>query len=763
MKQQSKTYLFLLSALAAMIIINACSVKKYIPEDEFLYTGAKININEIDSSYVVTDKAELKVELQKVLNPTPNSTFLGMRPGLHYYYRVSKDSAGFIAKFWNKRIGEKPVYLSDVNPTSTEDLIRNRLENRGFFFSNVQSSESLDTLSKQASKNYTIQLAKPYELASYQIDKDSLDFHEVLETLIDQSPFKKGSRFDLSAMKLERERLDQELKNRGYYNFNSNFLTFQADTNQHKNRKFDLFLKLKQDVPSKALKPYKIRKVTVYPNNKIKNDSVRKDTTMYADKRFVQRAEFFKPKRLDPFILIEPNDWYNPATSKSTSRRLGSIGTYKFVNIEYTEVMSELNDSLNYLDASIYLSPLNKRSLRAEAQAVTKSNDFAGPNLSLTYTNRNLFQGGEALSIFAKSAYEVQIAGSDQAGQTSLEFGIGSDLIFPRLLSPIKVDDDYFEYSIPKTKVSAGVDVLNRGDLYGLLTFSSKFGYIWQANKYVTHEFNPISLNYVNLYKTSEEFDGILADNLFLENSFEQEFISGLTYSFTYNGMLSSSKRSLYYVNSTVDIAGNSISLFAQGSGTAGKEFLGLAFAQYAKADVDFRYHYLLGKESRIATRLFVGYGLPYGNSEVMPFSKQYFSGGAYSVRAFRTRSLGPGTYRPDDADDRSFFDQSGNFRLEGNIEYRFPIFNYLKGAVFVDAGNVWNTSNDGLEGGKLTSNFINELGIGAGFGTRIDIQGFVIRFDLAAPLHDPSLIEADRWTFDFANPIFNFAIGYPF
>ncbi len=564
-------------------------------------------------------------------------------------------------------------------------------------------------------------------------------------------------------MKLERQRIDQKLKGIGYYNFNDGFLIFQADTNRYDNRRFDLYLKLKNDVPSKAVKPYRIRTVDVYPNNTIPIDTMDRDTTFLNDKRYIQEGKFFKPKYLDDYIQIEKGDLYNPSKSKSTSRRLGTIGAYKYVNIEYTEVDSMRNDSVNYLDADIYLSPLKKRSLRAQIQAVTKSNDFTGPNIGLTFTNRNLFHGGETLNLTAQAGYEVQIAGGDQAGLTSLEFKLGSELIWPRLISPIKFDDDLFEYSIPKTFARLEVDYLDRSQLYGLLTFSGKFGYIWQANKYVTHEIHPLSVNYVNLLSSSPEFDTIREQNPFLDNSFEQEFISGLVYSFTYNGMLKDDSNHLFYLNSTFDTAGNSISLFAQDNDVGEGEFLGLAFAQYAKLDADFRYHYKISKNTRIASRLFAGYGLPYGNSDVLPFSKQYFSGGAYSVRAFRIRSLGPGDFTPAEGDDRSFFDQSGNVRLEANVEYRFPMFPYVNGAVFADAGNVWVTGDAGQAEGRFDSDFLNEFGIGVGFGARVDIQGFVIRLDLAAPMHDPQLAQGERWVYDFGSPVLNFAIGYPF
>lgn len=742
-------------------MISSCAVKKYIPEDELLLTDSFVEI-QLDSLTDIEDVAALKAQLDLTISPQPNSTFLGMRPGLHYHYKVKRDSGGFIARFMNRKIGEKPVYLSYVEQEATKDLLRNRLENRGFFFSNITSKTVKNEDQKEGSVTYNVVLPNPYRLKTYQVDKDSIPFYQVLENQLTDSPIQVGSRFDLSALTQERERIDSNLKAKGYYNFNSGFLIFQADTNQYDNRRFDLYVKLKKDVPTKAIKPYKIKAVKVYPYNVTGNDSTVMDSVRYAGKDYLQESDFFRPDRLDPFILLEPGELYNPSKSRSTSRRLGSIGAYKFVNIEYKE-LEESNDSLNMLEARIYLSPLNKRAIRAELQAVTKSNDFTGPSLGLTFTNRNLFKGGEVLNIKASGTYEVQIAGNSDAGQTSTEFDLGADLIFPRMIAPINVDSDYFEYAIPKTKTSLSASILNRSQLYSLLTFSGSFGYTWQANRYVTHELNPVSINYVNLLNTSTEFEEILNENTFLQNSFEQQFISGLTYSFTYNELIEERKRALFYVNSTLDIAGNSISLLSKENDEGKNEFLGLEYAQYAKADVDFRFHYLLNKDSRIATRFFAGYGLPYGNSDVLPFSKQFFSGGAYSVRAFRTRSLGPGTYTPDNEDDRSFFDQSGNIRLEANIEYRFPIYSYFKGALFVDAGNVWTTAGNGLPGGEFSSNFYNEFGIGAGLGMRVDVQGFVIRFDLAAPWHDPSMPSGERWNFDVENPVFNFAIGYPF
>ncbi|WP_417859966.1 BamA/TamA family outer membrane protein [Winogradskyella sediminis] len=753
-----------IALLSFGILVYSCSITKYIPEDEKLYIGAKI---EIEADSTVQDTKNLKTELETVLRPEPNSKFLGMYLGLYYYYKSQKENPGFINRWLNKKIGEKPIYQSDVEPFEVEEILRNRLENKGFFYSSVSSTiVEGDT---KASVNYNINVAQPYKMASYQLDSMPSPIYEEVAKEIKKSPFKIGSNFDLSHMKLERQRIDGILKKKGYYNFNSEFFTFEADTNQYDNKRFNLFLKLKAEVPQKATVPYQVRRINVFPNYDLQ-DSTHTSVERFKEKNYYQDTLFIKPKYLNKYITLNENDIYDPLASKNTARRLSSIGAYKYVNIQYKELDSLLTDSLGVLEANIYLSPLTKRAVRAELQAVTKSNNFTGPNLALTYSNRNLFKGGETLNISGNVGYETQFGSGDNAGLSSLELGLKSELIFPRVIFPYTFNEDFFEYSIPKTKTSLGVDYLSRSKLYTLLSGSALFGYTWNANRYITYEFNPISVNYTQLLKTSTEFEAILDNNPYLELSFDQQFISGLTFSFTYNEMVDSNDANQFYLNTTIDVAGNSISLLSKDQGAdEPKTFLGLQYAQYAKADMDFRFHLNFGKNKSqtIATRLFAGYGMPYGNSEVIPYVKQYFSGGPYSVRAFSIRSLGPGTYNSDDYTDSdgTFFDQTGNIRLEANAEYRFPIFSFFKGAIFADAGNVWNSKTNPSFNGedKFTSNFINELGMGTGVGLRIDVQGFVIRFDLAAPFHDPSLEEGDRWNFRIDDSVLNFAIGYSF
>ncbi|GHA31054.1 membrane protein [Salinimicrobium marinum] len=757
--------------------MNGCSVKKYIPEDELLYTGAEVKI---ENEGEVEDVKNIKQQAEAVLRPEPNSKFLGMRPGLYFHYKAQQENPGFINKFFNKRIGEEPVYASDVELNEVEDIILNRMENKGFFYSRVSSAMNENEEKQIAEAVYTVNLPKPYLLENYEVEEsDTIGVYQEIQNSISETVIEPGMRFDLTELKRERERIEADLMQKGYYNFNPQFLIFEADTNQYNNRKFDLYLRLKQEVPREAAIPYRVEKVNVYPNYVIDSDSIQRDTVRLEGKNYIQEEIFFRPDRLDPYILIEKGKLYSPEDSRYTSRRLTSIGAYKFVNIRYDEIDSLMTDTSGVLEANIFLSPLNKRSLRAELQAVTKSNDFAGPTLALTYANRNLFHGGEILNLTGKFGYEWQIASGDDRSLSSILVGAEADIIFPRMLFPfdINFDNDWFKYSIPKTKVGVGFNYLSRSELFRMYSITGSYGYLWRANRFITHELTPGSINYVSLGQKTEEFEEILRRNPYLRQSFNQQFIAGLLYSFTYNGMVDANRTHQFFVNANLDLAGQLVDLISGGGDEEPKKFLGLEYAQYAKLDTDIRYHWKVGSDHKIATRLFAGYGLPYGNSDIMPFSKQYFSGGPYSVRAFRIRSLGPGAYDPSNSESgiNSYFDQAGNVRLEANVEYRFPIINVLKGAVFADAGNVWHTQDvedleegqdyneEYIEKGRFGSDFLKEFGAGVGFGLRVDIQNFIIRFDLAAPVRTPWLEEGNRWRFDYDDPVLNFGIGYPF
>lgn len=741
---------------------SACAVKKYIPEDKYLYRGAEI---ELESSEKLEDKSTLENEVESVLYPEPNSSFLGIYPGLHYHYVYKEKKSNFWRKFMYNKLGEKPVYYEESEIENTQEILRNRLENNGIFYSKINNEVNIDSSNKTAEVKYKIKVDKPYQIDTFIFEADSTDPEKInteIQASLSETLIKKEERFNLKRFKSERERIDEYLKDKGYYYFNSDFLLFEADTNKSKERALNLYLKLKEEMPEKAKYPYVIDSVLVYPS--VYNDTVYgvQDTTSIKGIDFIQNKEnpFFKPKRLEPFILLEEGQSYSSESSKFSSRRLSNIGTYKFVNIQYSESDS-LVDSLNnrHLTSTISLTPLPKRRIQFQLEMVTKSNEFTGPRIGATYTNRNIFKGGEDLRIEPNFGYEKQFSKRSK-GDRTLNLGLKVSLLFPRMLFPANFDDT-FKYAIPKTRISAGIDYMNRKNLYSLNSFSTSFGYIWDQNRFVNHDFNLINIDYVKLGNTSEQFEQALEENPFLRRSFEQQFIAGVIYRFTYSELNEPEKRGRLYFQGEMDIAGNGLSLFGKKQENGNKTFLGLKYAQYAKADIDVSYHFDLDPEGNqtLVGHMFGGLGLPYGNSDALPFVKQFFAGGPYSLRAFQIRGIGPGTYKPD-PDSYSYFDQAGDIRLEANLEYRFPIFSIFKGAVFADAGNVWlYKENETLPGGKFSTDFIKELGIGTGVGVRVDVQGFVIRLDLSSPIKKP----AEDWYFDYKNPVFNFGIGYPF
>ncbi|MGB6152825.1 MAG: BamA/TamA family outer membrane protein [Pricia sp.] len=774
MNTKLTTYRYILFTII-LLVSSSCSIEKYIPEGEILYEGAEIETTLAEDADDVKIDG-LNAELETLLRPDPNTKILGMRLGLYYHYKAQREKPGFLNKWLNKKIGEEPVYFSEVKPQRVEELILNRMDNRGFFYGRAGSE--IDSTKKFASVIYKVDVPKPYTLEKFELEKDSLPIYDDIEELLAESKIKPGKRFDLQLLKYERERIDAAMKKRGYYNFSPDFLIFEADTNRYDNKKFDLFLRLKEGTPSRSVIPYTIDSITVHPNYSIDSDTLTRVSATVKGINFVQKEEFFKPDKLEPYVLFEKGQKYDSETARLTSNRLSSIGSYKFVNIRFNELDTVANENGNgLLNANLFLSPLNKRSLRAELQAVSKSNGFAGPGIALTYNNRNVFRGGETFSLSSNFSYETQISSGSDSGLSSIAGGLRADLLIPRL---VPFSPSRFKYNVPKTKISLGGDILKRSKLYTLTSVNATFGYTWNANKYVNHELNPINVTYVNLANTTAEFDSILTKNPFLRQSFEQQFIAGLNYGFTYNELVDEDKSTPFFFSTNLDIAGNLLSLASGGNSTV----FGLEYAQYAKLDADIRYYFKWGKEQSFITRVYAGWGVPYGNSNTLPFVKQFFSGGPYSVRAFQIRSLGPGTFTSQEEGANSFFDQSGNLKLEANLEYRFPIFSYLKGAVFADAGNVWLTneldvSDDEPQAtidfnrelstnGQFGSDWTKQLGIGVGVGLRVDIQSFVIRLDLASPVQVPYLPEGERMRTPFLdggdnNLVWNFAIGYPF
>jgi outer membrane protein insertion porin family len=770
--------------LCVVIVFSGCRGTRFLNEGEAFYTGSKINFE--TQGRRVGRKRVLEKELQDLIIPKPNSTVLGMRPGVWFYYVAGtpKKKKG-IKSFIKNKLGQPPVLMKDVNPEVMAKALGSQLFNEGYFKSSV--SAEVKTKGKEGKVIYTVKISRPYRLDSirYPNPRDSV-YAAIVRTLKEKSLIKTGQRYDLARMQAEQARIEEVLENYGFYYFDDRFLIFEADSTVGK-RKVNLDLKLEPGIPRQARRIYKINEVTIFPNysltDTLKNSA---DTTVVDSLNYVDSVRNFRPSIITRVINIRKGNTYSREDQELTLSHLMGLGVFKFVNIKYADA-SHADSSL--LNTNIYLTPLQKKSLRAEVQATSKSNNFVGPGIALTFTNRNLFRGAELLQVSLSGAYEVQVGRQNQGPLNSMETGLESSLTFPRFISPIRIDYNSRKY-LPKTVIKAGFNFQNRVGYYRLNSFNLNYGYIWRETAEKSHELYPIDISFVRTDKKSQAFKDMVESNPVLENSFENQFIIGARYSYTLNTQLREDpmrkfekkkyRTHNFYFNGNADISGNLIhwiQSMAYKSEEGPYDLFGAPYSQFVKGDVDFRYYYQIDEHNKLATRLIAGVGYAYKNSTTLPYIKQFSIGGSSSIRAFPARSIGPGAYNVREnipQDSTLFIDQRGDIKLEGNAEYRFDIFKSLKGAVFVDAGNIWLMRADTLHrpGGEFNaSTFLNQIAVGTGVGLRLDFSFFVLRFDLAFPLRKPYL--DDPWVadeIDFGssawrkeNLIFNIAIGYPF
>ncbi|AZI40288.1 translocation and assembly module lipoprotein TamL [Epilithonimonas vandammei] len=753
----------------------SCSNTKYLKEGEMLYTGAEVKIE--NDSLSKKSKKALKSELEDNLTPKPNSSFLGLRPKL-FFYNIAKEpkkEKGF--NYWLKyKIGEKPVLLSDVDRGFNKDIIVNYSENKGYF--NAKATYDTVSKNKKAQVIYTLRPGNQYLINKVKFQNDSIPVTEEIVKVSDKTLLKEGNPFDLGVIKSERERIDNQLKQKGFYYFHPDNLIIQADSTVTKNHKVELNVKLKENTPDLAKQQFTIDKVIVFPNYNIRDvkdgkynipmDSDSLAKYAHNDIYVIDPEQKFKPKIFDRALYFKKGDLYNRADHNLTLNRLINLGVFKFVKNEFV-----ISDSLNHkFDTYYLLTPRQIQSLRLEALGRTNSANYAGSELNLNWTHRNLFRGAEQFKASVYGAFDVQIGGPKDA-KNLFRAGANAQLSIPRIVAPFRFNSS--SAFVPRTNISIGYEFQNRTEYYTLNTFSGSFGYLWKENVRKEHDLKIIDITYVTPANVTPLYDSISAKSQALQRVVQKQLIFGPTYSYTYTNTMLPKKNTIYY-KGTLDLAGNLTGLFSGANVKDGKQksIFGVPFSQYAKMEHDFRFYHKLGDKSSFASRFIGGIAYPYGNSDNIPFSKQFFSGGSNSIRAFRARTLGPGSFDPRTIKQGYYFDQSGDIKLELNAEYRANIYKFLNVAFFADAGNIWLVNDDiQRPGAKFSSDFLSEIAVGAGFGLRLDFSILILRLDLAMPFRIPYYEKGDRWTFDkinFGNSswrrdnlILNIAIGYPF
>lgn len=767
----------ILVGITMVTSVVSCNTS-YLKDDELLYTGSKINI--INDTISKREKSELKTGLEKNLTPKPNSSFLGLRPRLWVYNITPEPKKQKGILYWLKyKIGEPPVTLGKVDREFNREILDNYAENKGYF--NAKTSYDTIVNGKKARVIYDMESGARYLISNVDFPQDSTKVNAEIQAVKDQSLLKKGKPFDLDVIKAERNRIDNRMKENGFYYFHPDNIIVQADSTVSTNQKVDLIVKLKDNTPELAKKQFKIDNVFVYADYNIKDVRENKysvpmsvdSAKAYKDFYIVDPENKFNPKIFDRALYFKRGDIYNRADHNLTLNRLISLGVFKFVKNEFV-----ISDSLrNKFDTYYLLTPKDFQSLRLEAIGKTNSANYAGSELNLSWTHRNIFKGAEQLKVQAFAGFDKQIGGKTSETRREgdiMRFGAKSQLSIPRLVAPFRFESS--SEFVPRTNAELGYEFVSRTKWYTLHNFNASFGYNWKENIRKEHDLKVLDVTLAAPQNVTDAYLEYTADKPYLARAVEKQLIFGPTYAYTYTTTMLPKTNTMYY-RGFVDLAGNLTGLITGANAKEGKqkEIFGVPFSQYLKMENDFRFYHKFSDKQSVATRAIFGIAYPYGNSEYIPFSRQFFSGGSNSVKAFRARTLGPGSFDPRTANGTQYyFDQAGDIKLELNAEYRANLYRFLNAGVFVDAGNIWLVNEDITRpGAKFSKDWLSEVAVGAGFGLRLDFNILLLRVDLAIPLRVPYYEKNDRWMFDkmdFGNStwrkenlMLNIAIGYPF
>ena len=759
------------------ILMSACSTTKNLPDGETLYTG-------IDKLEVVNEDKTLAgitalTEVEAALAYAPNNAIFGSSSlrwpvpfGLWVYNGFEKyqDKKG-IGRWIFDHLGKSPVLMSSVNGETRAKVATNLLHDYGYFNGSVSYKEVPQKNPKEAKVSYVIDMARPYFLDSIAYLKYPHYADSLIQSTRSLSVLKSEENFSVIKLEEERQRLSNLFRNHGYYYYRPEFTTYRADTLQ-KSGYVSLQVVPRNGIPAEAKKQYYIGNTSVYLtgyDNEPPTDTLRLRTMTFY---YSGKKPGIRPNALMRNVFFRKGELFSQDRQTFTQEAIARMGVFRYSEFRYEPKDTTVNgDTLNVNMYATFDKPYNAE---LELNMTTKSTDQTGPGAVFKITRNNFQRMGANLSFEVRGSYEWQTNSNVEGNSSKLnsyELGTSLSLDFPRLILPWKDTDLLRSRYQQKTSFKIYGNLLNRARFFNMLSFGGNVTYDFRKSRTWKHTITPFQLTFNTLMSTTERFDSITATNPSLALSLGDQFIPSMNYTFTYDNARLKRDYQLWWENS-ITSAGNVTSLLYAALGKdfreKNKKLLGTPFAQFMKFTSEIRTLFKVGEKQHIAARLMGGVLWSYGNQTIAPYSEQFYIGGANSLRAFTVRSLGPGTYNPGKNTKYGYLDQTGDIKLEANVEYRFPIFGDLYGATFLDAGNVWLMRKDeSRPGGELTlKNFAKSIALNTGVGVRYDLTFLVIRLDMGIALHVP--YETGKSGY-YNIPKFkdglglHFAIGYPF
>ena len=754
--------------MCLIIVLSSCNPTKYVKPNELFLQKSKVKI---DTRKI--NKDDVKAIVKQKTNRKILSLFR-FHLGVHNLFKEDSENK------LKLNIGEPPVIYDSLLTVRTIKQLKIFTDKLGYFDSKISYTTKIHK--NKIKIRYHIKAGPPYTIKSIDYvfsDKDlekKSGYFILRKTLLDLKP---GNVFNVDILDQQREKIKIEMKNLGYYYFNKDFIKYKVDsTIGNKEIAVHLYIdnkkikdKKNDSIKEKKLSKYYINDINIFLSKDFKDKRKEDFDTLSFKNILVGYDEKLKyrPRMLNHAVSINKGGLYLLEDQQNTFRHLAELRLFKNVNISYEDIGS------NQLNTNIYLTPSFKKSFSIESIGTNNGGNL-GVEGNFIYQNKNLFRGGERLTIKLNGGLEIQqLINKEQDSDANLlgvfntlEFGPEIDLEIPRFLLPIGLEK-FSRRSNPKTHLNFLLNFQKRPEYLRNLAQIS-FGYFWKETRFKKHFINPVNISVIDL-KPTAVFQEKLAqeDNPFILNSFQDHFINSTTYSFIYNNQRINKIVNFTFFKLNLEFAGNIQSAYNfltnkpyDNPDSESYNIYGIRYAQFIKSDIDIRL-YGLTKSTSFVKRINIGFGIPYHNLDVLPFEKSYYGGGANSIRAWQARSLGPGSLA--DSLTENSLNQIGELKIEGNLEYRFDITKLFEGAAFIDAGNIWILSADeNRPNAEIKANkFWKDIAIGIGFGLRLDFNFFLIRFDLAAKLKDPSSKNPEKLNLNWRQPTLNLGIGYPF
>lgn len=717
-----------------------------------------------------------KEEVNAALAYAPNNAFFGSSslripfPSGLWVYNATVGKKSRFAKWIFNTFAATPVYISTVNPKTRALVAQNTLRNYGYFNGTVDYEVIPQKNPRKAKISYTVRPRQLFRLDSIAYLHFPAAGDSLIQKTFRQRTLFSGDPFSVINLDAERTRLYNLFRNSGYYYYKPEYITYRADTIQRPG-----FVQLQvvpaSGIPASANRRYYIGHTTIHLfNNETRRltDTLQfRDYTLYYNKgkkgklplRFgaIRRNLFYRKGML-----------YRQDVMSFVQQQLSGMDVFSTVNLKYTpRDTTMLNDTLDIEITGVLDKPYDGE---FTTKVTSKSNGQIGPGLSFSMSKRNAFRGAEKLKFEVHGSYEWQTNSNVQGNSSvinSYEYGTSLTLDYPRLIFP----GAHKFTRRAKTSTSFVLDAtwMNRANYFGMVSLSARAAYTYQASPTIKHEIVPFRLDYDELLSTTPTFDSIMNVNQALYVSMRDQFIPSMRYTFTYSSprRARNPRSFIFEVKESGNVTSGIYALFGKSFNQKDKKLFNVPFAQYVRLSAEYREEFRLSPRTSIATRIGTGVIFSYGNSTAAPYNDLFSVGGANSIRAFTVRGVGPGSYTPGNSA-YSYIDQMGDFKVELNAEYRFPIVSMLYGAVFLDAGNVWLMDRDpNRPGGTFDiSRFGKDLALGTGFGIRCDLDFLVLRFDIGVGLHAPyDTGKSGYYNMPkFKNSLgYHFAVGYPF